>query len=196
VADGVLVLPALRSASAVPDPARCRSHARPGALGPAGEPDSQTPAAPGGGGYDAARKVKGPKRHIAVDTDGSLLMVNLTTADVQDAQGAEQIIKAVRQPWPWLEHPFADGAYDRGWLMGQADYRDFVVEIVRKPSDQKGFQPLPRRWVVERAFGWMTRRLVREYEERRDVPEAMIGAAMSSPMLQRIAHPEQFSNAH
>jgi transposase len=160
----------------------------------AGVIDSQTvkaPAAPGGGGYDAAKKVKGRKRHIAVDTDGRLLLVNLTAADVQDAQGAAQIIKAVRQRWPFLKHLFADGAYDRGRLISQAAYRDFVIEIVRKLSDQQGFQPLPRRWVVEPTFGWMTRwrRLVRDYEGRCDVSEAMIGVAMSSLMLRRIAHP-------
>ena len=69
--------------------------------------------------------------------------------------GAEQIIKAVRQRWPWLKHLFTDGAYGRGRLMSQAAYRDFVIEIVRKLSDQQGFQPLPRRWVVERnSGGW------------------------------------------
>ena len=75
--------------------------------------------------------------------------------------------------------------------MSQAAYRNFVIEIVRKLSDQQGFQPLPRRWVVERTFGWMMRwrRLVRDYEERCDVSEAMIGVAMSSLMLRRIAHP-------
>lgn len=62
-----------------------------------------------GGGYDAANKVKGRKCHVCVDTDGRLLMVNLTTADVQAAAGAEQIIKAVRKRWPWLRHLFADG---------------------------------------------------------------------------------------
>ncbi|KFG70552.1 transposase, partial [Microvirga sp. BSC39] len=86
---------------------------------------------------------------------------------------------------------FADGAYDRGRLMSEAAYRDFVIEIVRKLPDQQGFQALPRRWVVERTFGWMTRwrRLVRDYEEHCDVSEAMIGVAMSSLMLRRIAHP-------
>ena len=97
----------------------------------------------------------------------------------------------MRQRWPWLKHLFADGAYDRGRLMRQAAYRDFVIKIVRKLPDQPGFQPLPRRWVVERTFGWMMRwrRLVRDYEERCDVSEAMIGVAMSSLMLRRIAHP-------
>ena len=156
--------------------------------------DSQTvkaPAASGGGGYDAAKRIKGRKRRIAVDTDGRLLMVNLTTADVQDAAGAEAIIVAVRKRWPWLKHLFADGAYDRGKLMSKAAYRDFVVEIVRKPVGQQGFQPLPRRWVVERTFGWMMRwrRLVRHHERRCDVAEAMIHVSMASLLLRRIAHP-------
>ena len=103
----------------------------------AGVIDSQTvkaPHAPGGGGYDAAKRVKGRKRHIAVDTDGRLLMVNLTLAD---APGAEAIIKAVRGRWPWLKHLFADGAYDRGQLMSAAAYRDFVIEIVPKLQGQR-----------------------------------------------------------
>jgi transposase len=127
----------------------------------AGVIDSQSvkaPAAPGGGGYDAAKRVKGRKRHVAVDTDGRLLLVNLTPADVQDAAGVEEIVKAVRRRWPWLKHLFADGAYDRGKLMSQAAYRNFVIEVVRKLEDQQGFRPLPRRWVVERTFGWMMRR--------------------------------------
>lgn len=160
----------------------------------AGVIDSQSvkaPAAPGGGGYDAAKRVKGRKRHLAVDTDGRLLMVHLTAADVQDAAGAEAIITAVRRRWPWLKHLFADGAYDRGRLMSAAAYRDFVVEVVRKLDDQQGFQPLPRRWVVERTFGWMTRwrRLVRDYERRCDVSEALIEVALGSLLLRRITHP-------
>ena len=70
----------------------------------AGVLDSQTVKAPhavGCGGYDAAKRTKGRKRHVAVDTDGRLLMVNLTTADVQDAAGAEQIVAAVRKRWPY-----------------------------------------------------------------------------------------------
>src|SRR3954451_18570862 len=160
----------------------------------AGVIDSQSvkaPAAPGGGGYDAAKRVKGRKRHIAVDTDGRLLMVNLTPADVQDAEGAEAIIKTIRQRWPWLKHLSADGAYDRGKLMSAASYRDLVIQIVRKLAGQRGFYVLPRRWVVERSFGWMMRwrRLVRDYEERCDVSEAMIHVSMGSVLLRRISHP-------
>ncbi len=75
--------------------------------------------------------------------------------------------------------------------MSQAAYRDGVIEIVRRLPAQEGFQPLPRRWGVERTFGWMRRwrRLVRDHEERCDLSEAMIGVARSSRMLRRIAHP-------
>ena len=85
----------------------------------------------------------------------------------------------------------ADGAYDRGKLVSAAAYRDFVIEVVRKLSDQKGFQVLPRRWVVERTFGWMVRwrRLVRDYERRCDVSEAMVRVGMGALLLRRIAHP-------
>jgi putative transposase len=160
----------------------------------AGVLDSQTvkpPHAPGGGGFDAAKRLKGRKRHIAVDTDGHLLMVNLTAADVQDAAGAEHIVKAIRKRWPWLKHLFADGAYDRGKLMSTAAYHDFVIEGVRKLAGQQGFQVLPRRWVVERTFGWMTRwrRLVRDHERRCDVSEAMIHVTMGALLIRRIAHP-------
>jgi putative transposase len=160
----------------------------------AGVPDSQSvkaPRAPGGGGYDAAKKVKGRKRHVAVDTDGRLLMVNLTTAEVQDAAGAEQIVAAIRQRWPWLRHLFADGAYDRGRLMSQAASRGFAIAIVRKLAGRRGFRVLPRRWVVERTFGWMMRwrRLVRDHEGRCDVSEAMIHVGMGTLLLRRVAHP-------
>jgi transposase len=160
----------------------------------AGVLDSQSveaPGASGGGGYDAGKKVKGRKRHVVVDTDGRLLMINLTPADVQDAAGAQAIIAAVRKRWPWLKHLFADGAYDRGKLMSLAAYHDFVIEVVRKLEDQKGFQPLPRRWVVERTFGWMMRwrRLVRDYEQRCDVSKAMIHVSIGSLLLRRVANP-------
>jgi len=77
--------------------------------------DSQTVKAPHAKtrGYDATKKIAGRKRHIAVLTDGRLLMVNLTTADISDSAGAQAILDAVRKRWPWLKHLFADGAYDR-----------------------------------------------------------------------------------
>ncbi|MER8805129.1 IS5 family transposase [Mesorhizobium sp. M0998] len=137
---------------------------------------------------NAAKKVVGRKRHIAVDTDGRLLMVNLTTADISDSAGAQSIVGSIRKRWPWLKHLFADGAYDRTKLMDAVGYRDFVLEIVRRSDAEPGFKVLPRRWVVERTFGWMTRwrRLVRDYEQRLDVSEAMIHLALGSLLLRRI----------
>jgi len=155
--------------------------------------DSQTvkaPAAHGSRGFDGAKKTVGRKRHIAVDADGRLLMVGLSTGDISDSAGAQAILDALRKRWPWVKHLFADGAYDRRQMLDKAAFLDFVLEIVRR-SDAPGFQVLPRRWVVERTFGWLTRyrRLVRDYEARLDVSEAMIYAGMSASILRRIAHP-------
>ena len=154
--------------------------------------DSQTvkaPAAGGSRGFDGAKKLVGRKRHIAVDADGRLLMVNLTTGDIADSTGAQAVMDALRKRWPWIKQLFADGAYDRRQMLDKAVFLGFVVEIVRRT--EQGFAVLPRRWVVERSFAWLTRyrRLVRDYEARLDVSEAMIYAGMSSSLIRRIAHP-------
>ncbi len=159
----------------------------------AGVIDSQSVQAPSADkrGYDAAKKIVGRKRHIAVDTDGRLLMVNLTPADIADRTGALAVLEAGEKRWPGVKHLFANGAYDRTTLMDKAATLDFVVEVVRRHEQQTGFAVLPRRWVVERTFGWMVRwrRLVRDYEQRADVSEAMIHIAMRGLLLRRIAHP-------
>jgi transposase len=156
--------------------------------------DSQTVKAPAPGaqrGYDAGKKIVGRKRHIAVDTDGRLLMVNLTPADISDSAGAIAILEGIRKRWPWVKQLFADGAYDRTRLMDKAAFLDFTIEVIRRADAQQGFEVLPRRWVVERTLGWMTRwrRLVRDYEGRIDVSEGMILIAMGGNLLRRSAHP-------
>ncbi|MDE7541203.1 transposase, partial [Gluconobacter sphaericus] len=105
--------------------------------------------------------------------------------------GGHMILDAIRQRWPWVKHFFADGAYDRLQLMDQAAFYDFTVEIIRRSDTAKGFEILPRRWVVERTFGWMIRwrRLVRDYEQHIDMAEAMIHIAIGSLMLRRNAYP-------
>jgi putative transposase len=158
----------------------------------AGVIDSQSVKAPSAKerGFCAAKKVVGRKRHIAVDTDGRLLMVNLTTADISDSAGAQSILEAIHKRWPWVKHLFADGAYDRRKLLDKAAFLDFTIEVVKRIDGEPGFKVLPRRWVVERSFGWLTRyrRLVRDYEQRLDVSEAMIYAAMGSLLVRRITH--------
>lgn len=142
-------------------------------------------------GYDAGKKVVGRERQIAVDTNGRLLMVNLTTAEIPDSAGAQAILDVIRKRWPWVNHLFVDGAYDRLKLMDKADYLDSVVEIIRRSDDQKGFEVLPRHWVVERTFGWMIRwhRLVRDYERRIDFSHAMVFVAMDGNLIRQNAHP-------
>src|SRR3954447_9134085 len=89
----------------------------------------------------------GRKRHIAVDTAGHLLMVNLTTADIADSTGAQAILDAVRKRRPWINHLFADGGtYDRTKLLDKAAFLDFVIEIIRRIDAEPGFKVLPRRW--------------------------------------------------
>lgn len=157
----------------------------------AGVVDSQSVKAPSAHqrGYDANKKISGRKRHIAVDTDGRLLAMNLTTADVADSTGAQLVLEALQTRWPWVKHLFGDAAYDRRTLLDKAAFLDFTIEIVRKLAGQQGFAVQPRRWVVERTFGWLMRwrRLVRDYEQRIDVSHNMIYLAMGSMLLHRLS---------
>lgn len=156
----------------------------------AGVVDSQSVKAPAAKerGYDAYKKVKGRKRHIVVDTDGRLLAVNLTPADVADSTGALLVLEAVKQKWPGVKHLFGDAAYDHRQLMDKAAFLDFTVEVVRRLQGQHGFAVQPRRWVVERTFAWLLRwrRLVRDYEQRIDVSHSMLYLAMGSMLLRRL----------
>ncbi|GEN15640.1 hypothetical protein NCH01_20710 [Neoasaia chiangmaiensis] len=95
------------------------------------------------------------------------------------------ILDAIRRRWPWVKHLFADGAYALLKLMGKATYLDFIVEIIRRRVGTKGFEVLPRRWVVKRTFGWMTgwRRLVRDDERRLDVSQNMIFVSIGAHLM-------------
>jgi putative transposase len=152
--------------------------------------DSQSVKAPAARrrGYDANKKITGRKRHIAVDTDGRLLLVNLTPADLSDSAGGQILLDGLRARWPWVKHLFGDGAYDRTQLMDKAALLDFTVEVVRRMTGQSGFVALPRRWVVERTFGWLMRwrRRVRDYEQRLDVSQNMMYVAMGSLLMRRM----------
>jgi putative transposase len=95
----------------------------------------------------------------------------------------------IRKRWPWIKHLFADGAYDRTQPFDKAAFLDLIVQIVRHIDSEPGFKVLPCGWVVERTFGWLTRsrRLVRHFEQRLDVSEAMIHVAIGSLLLRRMA---------
>lgn len=141
--------------------------------------------------YAAGKKIVGFNQHIAVDTDGRLLLVRLTPPDISDSAGRQMILDAICKRWPWMKHLFADGAYDRLQLLDRAAFLDFTVEIIRQSDTAKGFEILPRRWVVDRTFDWIIRRRqpVQDYEQRIDVAKAMIHIATRSLLLRRNAHP-------
>lgn len=110
--------------------------------------DSQSVKAPSAQerGLDAGKKIVGRKRHIAVDTDGRLLMVNLTTADISNSAGAQTILDSIPRRWPWVKHLFADGAYDRFQAHGQGHLSGLRRRVIRRSDQQQGFKVLPRRW--------------------------------------------------
>ena len=141
-------------------------------------------------GYDAGKKVKGRKRHLLVDTLGLILLVVVTTADVQDRDGAKLVFQRIRQRFPRLKLIWADGGY-RGKLIAWTQVvLNCLLEIVKRKDEVKGFQVLPRRWIVERTLGWLGnyRRLSKEYEILPETSEAMIYAAMIHIMTRRLAH--------
>lgn len=148
-------------------------------------------------GYDAGKRVNGRKRHIVVDTMGLLLSVLVTTGDVQDKPGGQQLLTQLQQHLhlPRLKLLWADAGY---WGQPFADWVKnafgWVWQVVKRNDDVKGFQVLPRRWVVERTFGWLNnyRRLSKDYEEWPTTSEALIYLAMSHIMLKRLAGTAHF----
>lgn len=118
-------------------------------------------------GFDAAKKVKGRKRHIVTDTEGSLLAVLVHTANIQDNHGAVPLLRSVRRSFPKLRHVFADRVYRGSKLLDAlADTGRWTIQIVTRSQSIGTFKPEPRRWVVERTFAWLgrSRRLAKDFE--------------------------------
>ena len=158
--------------------------------------DSQsvkTTEAGGPRGYDAAKKVMGRKRHIAVDTQGLLLGVVVHAASIQDADGAGGLLGRIKPLPCWLRAVFADGGYNRVTALLACFLLGLTLLIVSRPRGTKGFVLLPRRWVVERTLAWFGRwrRLSRDYEHLPEVSEAMVTLAMIRLMLHRALQPNR-----
>lgn len=140
-------------------------------------------------GYDGGKKITGRKRNIAVDTLGLLLAVVVTVASMDDAYAARQVFEQLKPDCqPTLKIVWADSKYHNhdlnAWLKRQRSIK-WELEIVRRPQGAKGFVLLPKRWVVERTFSWLTRwrRLSRDYEHLTQSSEAMVHIASIGRML-------------
>lgn len=141
-------------------------------------------------GYDAGKKINGMKRHLLVDTLGMVLTVLILTGDVQDRDGARQLLEKIKGKFPRLQKIWADGGYAGKLIDWVKQMCGWVLEIVKRSDQAKGFQLLPHRWIIERTFGWFnrSRRLSKDYERLSSSGEAMVYIAMITLMTKRLAN--------
>jgi putative transposase len=170
-------------------------------------------------GYDGGKKVKGRKRHLLVDTQGLVLKVKVHSAKIMDWDGIKTLLAQADVKFPRLKHLWLDAGYrgedkGRGWVQKALGWSVELVERRRKPAPEevlklwaeewskegvavnweellppKGFQVLPKRWVVERTFSWIdqNRRMSKDYERLPETSEAFIYVAMTRLMVRRLA---------
>ena len=158
--------------------------------------DSQSAKTASGGaevGVDGGKGVRGRKRHIVTDTLGLLLIVIVTAANADDGTTAPRLLAGLPAvTFPRLAVIWADGKYRNkaldAWLAGQSRLR---VEVKSKPEGKAGFDPLPKRWVVEQTFGCLLRwrRLVRDFERLPETSAAMVKLSSIHRMLRRARPP-------
>jgi putative transposase len=143
-----------------------------------------------GHGYDAGKQVKGRKRHLLVDTLGLLIMVIVSSAALPDRDGAEELFNATDGSLPRLKRVWADQSYAGMLVEWVHACFTFVLDIVRRPQQQRGFHVLPKRWIVERTLGWLNRyrRLSKDYERRMTSSEGMVYLASTRRMLRWLDH--------
>lgn len=140
-------------------------------------------------GYDAGKKVTGRKRHLAVDTLGLILALVVHGADWQDHDGACLVLMRLKDRFRRLKVIFADSAYGRNdlpeWVRTTFGW---ILQTVLRPVGVKDFVVLPKRWIVERTFGWLGkyRRHSKDYERNPASSEAMIYIAMIDLMSRRL----------
>ncbi|MCS6969685.1 MAG: transposase, partial [Planctomycetes bacterium] len=169
-----------------PLPTSANQHPAPSARGFSRRPVGADRRSKGGSrGYDAGKKIAGRKRHILTDTDGRLLEVQVHAGSVQDRDGAKPLLRASRGLWAFVETVFADGGYAGKLVEWAKQKANLALSIVKRPRAVSRFEPLLRRWVIERSFGWLikNRRLVRDFEQRTDVAETLIRIAATATML-------------
>src|ERR687886_1026518 len=170
-------------------------------------------------GYDGGKKVDGRKRHLLVDTEGFVLKARVHSAKISEQEGIEKLLHHADEKFPRLKHLWLDAGYrgedkGKGWVQKTLGWSVELIERPRKPAPEKvleawaaewakegkkvdwqkllpprGFQVLPRRWVVERSFAWIchNRRMSKDYERLCATGEALVYAAMTRLMVRRLA---------
>jgi putative transposase len=156
--------------------------------------DSQSVKSDGHGGhvgYDAGKKINGRKRHVLVDTLGLVLGVVVTPASCPERDGAQQVLQRVCDWFKRLRKLWVDGGYagDTFAQWVRDHWSKLEVEVVKRSATTEGFTVLPKRWIVERTFGWLMRhrRLVRDFERTEASAESWIHLAMIRIQLRRLA---------
>ena len=142
-------------------------------------------------GYDGAKRKKGSKVHMAVDTLGYLLSLHVTAANEQDRDQVGQLAKAVqKQTGRTVELAYVDQGYTGERAAEAASKQKIELSVVKLPEAKRGFVLLPRRWVVERSFAWLVRfrRLAKDYERLASTLKGMHLAAFAIVMLARLAN--------
>jgi len=137
-------------------------------------------------GYDAGKKIKGRKRHIAVDTQGNLLAVIVHSAGIQDRVAARAVLMRLFCRFDTITKVYADGGYTGSLIDWAKQMFGYTVEVVKR-TEQHLFKVLPKRWIVERTFAWLnwSRRLSKDYELRPSSAETMIHIAFAHQLLRR-----------
>jgi putative transposase len=170
-------------------------------------------------GYDGGKKIDGRKRHLLVDTEGFVLKAKVHSAKISEQEGIKKLLRQADEKFPCLKHLWLDAGYrgedkGKGWVEKVLGWTVEIVERPRKPAPEKvleawaaewakegkkidwqkllpprGFQALPRRWVVERSFAWIchNRRMSKDYERLSATGEAFVYAALSRLMVRRLA---------
>ena len=149
-------------------------------------------------GFDGGKKIKGRKRHLAVDSNGWLLAVLVTAASVQDRDGGHRLVALLRERFSTITLVWADGGYTGRLVTWAQAVLHLSITVVKRTDDVRGFVVVPHRWVVERTFGWLAhyRRLVRDYERRPEHHEAMVLWATTMIMTRQLAHQATDQPAH
>ncbi len=132
--------------------------------------------------------MKGRKRHVLVDTLGLIWGLVVHSASVQDRDGAQLVLNSVTGKLPILKIIWADGAYAGQLIEWVKQTFGWLLEIIKRSDDASGFEVLPKRWIVERTFGWFNwyRRLSKDYEELTPNSEAMIRVCMIHRMVRHL----------